>query len=153
MPPSMYCTAACRIDWRWISTRIRSAPIPKNSLVSMTSIALLKSDALSMVIRWPMSQFGWVAASSGVARAIRSSGQSRKAPPEAVMVMCSTCSSRPPARHCAMAECSLSTGISSAPAARAVASISGPAQTMLSLLASASAAPVSSAASPGASPA
>ena len=59
----------------------------------MTSIALLNMDALSMVIRCPMAQLGWVDASATVAAASRSSGQSRKAPPDAVMVTSLTDSS------------------------------------------------------------
>ena len=43
-----------------------------------------------MVMRCPMSQFGWLDASSSVAEASLSMGQSRNAPPEAVMMTRST---------------------------------------------------------------
>ncbi len=127
--------------------------MPKNSFVSISSSALLKSEAELMVMRWPMSQFGCVAASSGVARASRSAGQSRNAPPEAVMITRSTAATSSPISAWKTAECSLSTGRIVAPWARAVAIRSGPAQTRLSLLASASVVPCSSALRPGASPA
>ena len=119
----------------------------------MSSSALLNMEALSMVIRWPMLQLGWVAASSGVAKAIRSSGQSRNAPPEAVIVTRSTAAASSPASAWKMAECSLSTGRMRAPWRRAVSISRGPAATRLSLLARASVVPCSRAASPGASPA
>ena len=78
---------------------MRSLESPKNSCASMTSSALLNMLALSMVIRWPIDQFGWHDASATVAVANRSSGQSRNAPPDAVIVTRSTPSSLPQPRH------------------------------------------------------
>ncbi len=106
-----------------------------------------------MVIRWPITQLGWLSASCSVARARRETGQSRNGPPEAVMITRSTAEMSSPMSAWKMAECSLSTGSTVAPWARAVAISSGPALTRLSLLASARVAPCSSAFSPGASPA
>ena len=71
--------------------------------------------ALSMVIRWPIAQFGWASASLTVARANCSSGQSRNAPPLAVRMIRSTDAVSSPTSAWNMAECSLSTGRMRAP--------------------------------------
>jgi hypothetical protein len=128
-------------------------PDPKYSFVSISSIALLNKLALSMVIRCPIAQFGCDEASASVAVASFSAGQSRKAPPEAVMITRSTAFMSSPTSAWNTAECSLSTGSTVAPEARAASSSSGPAVTRLSLLASASVCPCWSAFSPGRSPA
>jgi len=53
----------------------------------MTSNALFISVAESMVILRPICQVGWLRASDTPACSIRSMGQSRKGPPEAVRVI------------------------------------------------------------------
>ena len=108
------------------------------------------SVAESMVIFGPMLQVGCASACSGVARASSSSDAVRNGPPEPVRRSSSTAASPPPlpaARHWNSALCSLSTGITRAPEARAAATTKGPPATMLSLFARASVAPHSSAAS------
>ena len=106
-----------------------------------------------MVILCPIAQFGCEDACSTVADASRSSGQSRNAPPEAVMVTCSTAAMSSPVRDWKMAECSLSTGRIVAPWRFASAISRGPAVTRLSLLASAKVATWASARNPGTRPA
>ena len=64
----------------------------------MTSSALLNMEALSIVMRCPIVQLGWTSASASVARASRSSGQSRSAPPDAVSTMRSTAAMSSPVR-------------------------------------------------------
>ncbi len=151
--PSMKPTSAWTMDSGWITASIRCGSIPKYSFVSMSSSALLKRLALSMVIRCPIAQFGCDEASARVAVASFSAGQSRNAPPEAVMITRSTARISSPASAWNTAECSLSTGSTVAPEARAASRSSGPAVTRLSLLASASVRPCCSAVSPGRSPA
>src|SRR5581483_11607551 len=69
----------------------------------------------------------------------------RNGPPEAVSTTESTCSGSRPSRHWYSAECSLSTGSRSPPPARCAAVASAPPATRLSLFASASVTPRSSA--------
>ena len=83
----------------------------------------------------------------------RDSGfRSRKAPPDAVRMTRSTSARAAPAKHCAMATCSLSIGTSSTPAVRAARSNNSPPATIDSLFAMATGMPASSAASVGAKP-
>ena len=116
----------------------------------MTSSPLLTSVAELIEITGPMDQVGWASACSGVTSRSRSADQPRNGPPDAVSTRRRTSSARPPRRHCASAECSLSTGTIWPGAASLVTS--GPPMMRDSLLASASVLPASSAASVGRSP-
>ncbi len=153
MAPSWKPTIEWISDSGWMMTSTWSGVTPKNSRVSITSSALLNIEAESMVMRWPIAQLGCARASFTVAFAKASSGQSRRAPPEAVRMMRSTAPMSSPVSAWKIAECSLSTGRMVAPCAIASASKSGPAVTRLSLLASASVLPWRSARKPGTRPA
>ena len=88
-----------------------------------------------------MSQLGWASACSGVASAMSASAQLRNGPPEAVRISRSMAWRWRGSSTWKMALCSESTG-SSAPPDSSIASIrSLPAQTSVSLLASATMAP------------
>ena len=99
----------------------------------------------------PMFQVGWASACSGVTSSSLSRLQPRNGPPLAVSTRRSTSDSRPARRHCAIVECSESTGTICPGLARLVTS--GPPTISDSLLARASTRPASSAASVAASPA
>ena len=71
--------------------------------------------AESMLIFDPIDQTGCAAASAGVAAAIRSRGQVRNGPPEAVRVIATTSSDRPGPSAWSRALCSESTGRISTP--------------------------------------
>ena len=90
-----------------------------------------------MLILAPIDQIGWRSAVSGVARAISSRLAVRNGPPEAVRMIFSTAPRLPSAIDWKIALCSESTGSSVAPASRTARSITSPAQTSASLLASA----------------
>ncbi len=94
-----------------------------------------------MLILAPMVQVGCRSAASGVARAMSSRLASRNGPPEAVSTIRSTAPWLPSAIAWKIALCSESTGSSVAPASRTACSITSPAQTNASLLASATAPP------------
>ena len=98
----------------------------------------------------PMAQVGCARACSTVTAASSSRRRPRNGPPEAVSTSRATSSPRPPRRHWASAECSESTG--TIWPGRAAAVTSGPPATSDSLFASASRAPVASAASVGPRP-
>ena len=106
-----------------------------------------------MLIFAPIDQIGWRSAASGWARAISSVEAVRNGPPEAVSTIFSTASRLPSAMDWKMALCSESTGSSVAPCSRTARSITSPAQTSASLLASATARPRRMAASVAGSPA
>ena len=74
------------------TTSICSAGRSNSQWASMTSRALFISVAESMVIFRPICQVGWLRACSTVACSTFSAGQSRSAPPEAVMTTFSTSS-------------------------------------------------------------
>ena len=97
------------------------------------------------MILGPMRQVGCASASSRVIEAKLSRGRLRNGPPEAVRISRFTCSGGLPSRHSCRAQCSLSIGSSRAPVSLARASISSPATTSVSLLASATSLPASSA--------
>ena len=105
------------------------------------------SVAESIVIFSPMLHVGWASASAAVTSVSSSRRRPRNGPPEAVITMPVTAPGGAPSRHCASAECSLSTGRSRFPLAAAAASTSSPPATRLSLLASATSAPAAKAAS------
>ena len=106
-----------------------------------------------MLILAPIDQTGWRKAVSGVARAISSVLARRNGPPDAVKMIFSSALRSLPASAWKMALCSESTGSRVAPASRTARSITSPAETMASLLASAMAPPRSAAAKVGARPA
>ena len=91
--------------------------------------------AQSTEILAPISQLGWAQACSGVTAAISLSVEERKGPPEAVRISFSTRCGR--SSTWKMALCSESIGSRRAPVRLASSRSSGPAQTRLSLLASA----------------
>ncbi len=119
----------------------------------MISSPLFIIVAESMVIFGPIDQLGCLSACSRVAPRIASMGQSRNGPPEAVRMIRRTSSRSPAPNAWKIALCSESTGSTVAPAAAARCIKMLPAQTRHSLLASATMAPRSAAASVGASPA
>ena len=118
----------------------------------MISSPLLTRVALSTVILAPMRQVGCASTSRTDTSASDSGFRSRKAPPDAVRMTRSTSARAAPAKHCAMATCSLSIGTSSTPDLRAARSKSSPPATIDSLLAMATGMPASRAASVGARP-
>ena len=109
--------------------------------------------ALSTEIFAPMRKLGCATACSGVALPMAARLQSRKGPPDAVMISLATRWIRVGSSTWKMAECSESTGMITPPAALAASSKAGPAQTRLSLLARPITAPVFTAARVGARPA
>ena len=119
----------------------------------MTSSPLLKRVAESTVIFAPMFQFGCFSASRAVTRASASFENARKGPPLAVRISFSKGVSYEQPSACQIAECSESTGRICAPVRFASAVTSAPPATRLSLLASATVFPRSTAASTPFSPA
>src|SRR5579859_2402430 len=114
---------------------------------SIISRPLFIIVAESTEIFAPMLQLGWASACSRVATAMVSRVHDRNGPPEAVRIRRRIWSTAAGANTWKMAECSESTGITQPPAARAMASRDGPAQTRLSLLARAMTDPALAAAS------
>ena len=143
--PSTNSTSECTTDCGWIRTSIFVAGTSNSQRASITSRPLFMSVAESIVILGPMRQVGCASASSRVMSMKLSRGRFRNGPPEAVSSRRRTSSGRRPARHWCSAQCSLSIGSSRAPVSRARASISSPAITSVSLLASATSLPASSA--------
>ena len=111
------------------------------------------SVAESTVILAPIRHVGWARASSTPTAASEAASRPRKGPPEAVRIAAWTRSGARPARSWKSAECSESTGTSAAPVRARAAATRSPPTTRLSLLASATGMPRSSAASVGRSPA
>ena len=143
--PSRNRTSECTTDVGWTTTSIRSYGIPKSQCASISSRPLLARVAESTVIFRPIDQVGCARASSIVTCSSSSRERPRNGPPEAVSTIDSTVSRSRPSRHWKIAECSLSTGSSSPPPRRCAARASSPAATRLSLFASASVMPRSSA--------
>ena len=135
--PSSNSTSACTRLCGCTTTSMRSAGRPNRWWASMTSRPLFISVAESTEIFGPIDHLGWATACSGVTASSSARLRPRNGPPEAVRVIARTprCM-RPSGRHWKMALCSLSIGITSAPASRAEAITSSPASTRDSLLAS-----------------
>ena len=108
--PSVNSTMEWITDCGCTTTSIRSNPMPNSRCASMSSRPLLTSVAELIVTTGPMSQFGWARAWAGVTCSSSSRPRPRKGPPLAVSTRRPTSLARPPRRHCAMAECSESTG-------------------------------------------
>ena len=119
----------------------------------MSSRPLFASVAESIVIFGPMDHVGCASASSTVTDSSSSSDRFLNGPPDAVRTTESTVCGARPSRHWKSAECSLSTGRSSPPPRFHAAIASSPAATRLSLFASASVTPRSSAQSVAPTPA
>src|SRR3954464_15992152 len=119
----------------------------------MTSRPLFIRVAESIVTFGPIDQLGCLSAACSVALRISSLDQVRNGPPDAVMMTLVTSSRRPAVNTWNSALCSESTGRTIAPVCLARRITSVPAQTSDSLLASASVAPRSIAASEGSRPA
>ena len=109
--------------------------------------------AESIVIFAPIVQVGCRSASSGVTARRSSTPRPRNGPPDAVRIPAATRSGGTPAMSWNIAECSESTGTSAAPVRARAAATRSPPATRLSLLASATGTPRSSAASVGRRPA
>src|SRR5277367_6364054 len=109
----------------------------KSHWASMTSKPLFIMVAESMVMRWPIFQFGCAKACFGVILENLDSGNLRNGPPDAVRTRRRTSARSPPRRHWWMALCSLSTGSSATPLRFTAAMTTSPAATRTSLLASA----------------
>ena len=133
----------------WMTTSIREYGTSKRKWASMISKPLFIIVAESTVIFGPIDQLGWCSASSTVMPSKSASGRSRKGPPLAVSTRRRTAAGSSPRRHCHRALCSLSTGISRAPRARARSVTSSPAITSTSLVAMATSVPASRAARVG----
>ena len=99
----------------------------------MTSNPLFIIVAESMVIFFPISQLGWFKASSMVISTNVLIALALNGPPLPVKIILRTSSNDSPAKHCQMAECSLSTGKRRAPVFSIVLVIISPAITKLSL--------------------
>src|SRR3954452_7611491 len=140
--PSRKRTSPCTIDVGWTTTSMCSYGRPKRKCASITSSPLFASVAESIVIFGPIDHVGCASASSGVTSASSSRVRPRNGPPLAVST---TLSGSPSCAHWKSAECSLSTGSSRPPPRRRAATASSPAATRLSLFASASVTPRSSA--------
>ena len=108
--PSTNSTIEWIICCGWTTTSMRSNGMSKSRCASMTSSPLLTRVAEFVVMTRPIEKFGWASACSGVTSASSARERPRNGPPLAVTTSRRTSSARPPRRHCAMAECSLSTG-------------------------------------------
>ena len=145
---------AWTIEVGWMTTSILSYGSPKRKCASISSSPLFASVAESTVIFGPIRQVGCASASSGVTSASSSRVRPRNGPPEAVRTTESTFSVRRPSRHWNSAPSARCRPGSSRPPPRSrAASASSPAATRLSLFASASVTPRSSAQSVAGSPA
>src|SRR5258708_2879112 len=113
----------------------------------MTSRPLFINVDESTVIFGPMLHVGWASASSIVTWHSSSRVRPRNGPPLAVRMMRRRLERSPDRRHWCTAQCSLSTGTSSAPGVARTRWTTGPAAISDSLLASASRLPAPSAAS------
>ena len=148
--PSVNSTIEWMIDCGCTTTSIASYGVPNSSCASITSSPLFTRVAELIVTTGPMSQVGWASAWAGVTAPSSALVRPRNGPPLAVRTSLRTSSARPPRRHWASAQCSLSTGTSWP--GLASARTSGPPATRDSLFASATVRPARSAASVGASP-
>ena len=148
--PSTNSTIECTTLVGCTTTSIRSIGMPKSRCASITSSPLLTRVAELMVTTGPMSHVGCASACSTVTSCSSSTDFPRNGPPLAVSTSRRTSSGEPPRRHCASALCSESTGTIWPGLARSTTR--GPPMMRLSLLASASVLPASSAARVGRSP-
>ena len=123
--PSLNSTIEWTTDWGCTTTSMASNSTPNSSCASMTSRPLFISVDESTVIFGPIDQVGWASASSTVTPLQVGCGP----PPEGPARGGQNDARDPIAggrvgywarRHWWMAQCSLSTGISSAPGVRAV---------------------------------
>jgi hypothetical protein len=151
--PSRSRTSACTTEPGWTTTSIRSYGTPKRTCASISSSPLFASVAESTVIFGPIAHVGCASASSTVTSASSARERPRNGPPDAVSTSEWTVSGLRPSRHWKSAECSESTGSSSPPPRSRAASARSPAATRLSLFASASVTPCSSAQSVAPTPA
>ena len=121
------------------TTSIWSKDVPNSSCASMTSSPLFISVDESMVIFGPIDHVGWANASSIDTSARLAALRPRNGPPLAVSTTRDTSRSAltDERRHWWTAQCSLSTGTSSAPGVARSGCTTGPAAIRLSLLASA----------------
>ena len=150
---SVYSTMECTTDCGCTTTSIWSKPRPtpsspagwpNSSLASMTSRPLFMRVDESTVIFGPIDHVGWARASSTVTCSSSARGRPRKGPPLAVSTMRRTRAGLSLARrHMCTAQCSESTGTSSAPGVRRARWTTGPAAMRDSLLARASRRPAS----------
>ena len=147
--PSRNSTRPWITDCGWTTTSSASGPSANRWWASISSRPLFIRVAELIVIFGPIVQVGCLSACSTVTLRIASSDQVRNGPPEAVRTMRRTSSRRPAPSAWKIALCSESTGRTVAPAAAARRMNSAPAQTRHSLLASATVAPRSAAASVG----
>src|SRR5215471_7475111 len=148
--PSANSTIEWTTDCRWTTTSIASKPTPNSRWASITSRPLLTSVAELIVMTGPMFQVGWVSACSGVTCSSSARLRCRNGPPLAVSTSLATSPAPPPRRHCAIAECSESTG--TIWPGRARPATSGPPAISDSLLARASTRPARRAARVAARP-
>src|SRR5262245_28472197 len=148
--PSVNSTIEWMTDCGWTTTLILSKPTPNSRWASITSSPLFTSVAELIVITGPMFQVGWASACSGVMPSSSARSRPRNGPPLAVSTSRATSPPVPQRRHCAIAECSESTG-TIWPGAASPAT-SGPPVIRDSLFARASTRPARSAARVAASP-
>ena len=151
--PSRKRTSPCTVEPGWTTTSICSYGMPKSQCASISSSPLFARVAESTLIFRPMFQVGCASASSTVTWSSSPRVRPRKGPPDAVRTSASTVSGSRASRHWKSAECSLSTGNRRPPPRRCAATASSPAATRLSLFASASVTPCSSAHSVASTPA
>ncbi len=151
--PSRKRTTPWTTELGCTTTSILGYGRPKRKCASISSRPLFASVAESIVIFGPIDQVGCASASSTVTDSSSARERFRKGPPEAVSTTESTVSAARPSRHWKTAECSLSTGSSAPPPRFQASSARSPAATRLSLFASASVTPRSSAHSVAPTPA
>ena len=108
--PSVNSTIECTTDCGCTTTSMRSNGTSNSRCASISSSPLFTSVAELTVTTGPMCQVGWARACSGVTPVSSSRRRPRNGPPLAVTTSRRTSSARPPRRHCAIAECSESTG-------------------------------------------
>jgi hypothetical protein len=108
--PSVKVTMECTTDCGCTVTSIPSYGTSNSRCASMSSRPLLTRLAEFRVFIGPIDQVGWAPACSRVTPSSCAAVHPRNGPPEAVSTMRATSEARPPRRHCAMAECSESTG-------------------------------------------
>src|SRR4051812_37261837 len=144
---------ACTTEVGCTTTSMRSYAKPNRKCASISSRPLLARVAESIVIFGPICHVGCASASARVTPSSCARVRPRNGPPEAVSTIESTVSSGRPSRHWKTAECSLSTGRSCPPPRSRAPIARSPAATRLSLFASASVTPFSSAQSVAGKPA
>ncbi len=108
--PSTNSTMECTTDCGCTTTAIRSTGTSKSRCASMSSSPLFIRLAEFTVTTGPIDHVGWASACSAVTAASSARVRPRNGPPEAVRTSRETSERSPERRHCAMAECSESTG-------------------------------------------